>query len=177
MRILKKLILGLVGLIVVLALVAFLLPRHVAVERSVSINAGPEAIFPHINSLEAGGNWSPWLSRDPEIQLTYEGPKMGVGNKLTWTSDHPQVGNGSQEIVSSVENERVELALDFGGQGTADAFFQLVPDGDATNVTWGFTTDMGMNPIGRWMGLMMDKWIGADYEAGLANLKSVVEGG
>ena len=25
------------------------------------------------------------------------------------------------------------------------------------------------------MGLMMDRWVGGDYETGLANLKSVVE--
>jgi hypothetical protein len=36
---------------------------------------------------------------------------------------------------------------------------------------------MGVNPVGRWMGLMMDRWVGADYERGLANLKALVEGG
>jgi len=33
-----------------------------------------------------------------------------------------------------------------------------------------------MNPMGRWMGLMMDGWVGPDYETGLSNLKSLVEG-
>jgi hypothetical protein len=32
-----------------------------------------------------------------------------------------------------------------------------------------------MNPMARWMGLMFDRWIGADYEAGLAKLKQVAE--
>jgi hypothetical protein len=43
-------------------------------------------------------------------------------------------------------------------------------------VTWMLDTDMGAGPIGRWMGLMMDKWVGGDYETGLQNLKSLVEG-
>eukprot|EP01023_Acetabularia_acetabulum_P038207 TRINITY_DN36513_c1_g1_i1.p2 TRINITY_DN36513_c1_g1~~TRINITY_DN36513_c1_g1_i1.p2 ORF type:complete len:157 (-),score=35.49 TRINITY_DN36513_c1_g1_i1:16-486(-) len=34
---------------------------------------------------------------------------------------------------------------------------------------------MGSGPMGRWMGLMMDRWVGADYEQGLQNLKAVVE--
>ena len=34
---------------------------------------------------------------------------------------------------------------------------------------------MGLNPIGRLMGLMMDRWIGGDYEKGLAALKQVCE--
>ena len=28
----------------------------------------------------------------------------------------------------------------------------------------------------RWMGLMMDNWVGGDYERGLVNLKELVEG-
>ncbi len=34
---------------------------------------------------------------------------------------------------------------------------------------------VGMNPIGRYMGLMFDSMIGKDYEAGLAELKKLVE--
>src|SRR5690606_16939708 len=42
-------------------------------------------------------------------------------------------------------------------------------------VTWSMQADMGNNPIGRWMGLMMDSIVGADYETGLASLKKLVE--
>ena len=34
---------------------------------------------------------------------------------------------------------------------------------------------LGMNPVMRWMGLMIDGPIGADYERGLARLKNVAE--
>jgi hypothetical protein len=34
---------------------------------------------------------------------------------------------------------------------------------------------MGMNPVGRYMGLMMDRWVGGDYERGLLQLKAQVE--
>ena len=43
-------------------------------------------------------------------------------------------------------------------------------------MTWGFESDLGMNPMARWMGLMMDSLVGGDYEQGLANLKDLVEG-
>jgi hypothetical protein len=36
---------------------------------------------------------------------------------------------------------------------------------------------LGRNPVVRLMGFMFDKWIGADYERGLENLKKVGEGG
>ena len=127
--------------------------------------------------MQATEAWSPWLSRDPNVQLSYDGPEEGVGNTLRWTSDQADVGNGIQVITASTPNERVDTALDFGGQGLANAYFLLAPADGGTQVTWGFDTELGMNPMARWMGLMFDKWIGADYEAGLANLKKVVEGG
>ena len=37
--------------------------------------------------------------------------------------------------------------------------------------------DLGNNPIARYVGLMFDKWIGGDYEKGLARLKQVMEQG
>ena len=140
------------------------------------IDAPAEQVFPYVNSLQKTEEWSPWLDRDPDVKLTYSGPESGVGNTLVWESENPQVGNGRQEITLSQENERVETALDFGPMGEANAFFALLGEGDATDLTWGFTSDMGMNPMSRWMGLMMDKWVGGDYETGLAKLKAVVEG-
>lgn len=176
MRILKW-ILG----IAVLAIVAFMsigmiLPRDVTVARTTEISAPPGAIFPHLNSMQATAEWSPWLAIDPDNKLTYSGPEAGVGNKLEWASEHPQVGAGSQEITLSQQDERIETALDFGDMGLAKADFLLEDMGGSTKVTWNLHTDMGAGPIGRWMGLMMDSWVGADYEKGLANLKALVEG-
>jgi polyketide cyclase/dehydrase/lipid transport protein len=171
-----KRFLGLVFLVVAALVVgAYLLPKEVTVERSIVINAAPDKIFPLVNNQKNSRQWSPWLARDPDVKLVYSGPDAGAGSKMQWTSDNPNVGNGTAVIVASVENESIKTKLDFGSQGTADAWFNFAPEGDATQVSWGFTTDMGMNPIGRWMGLMMDKWVGGDYEQGLANLKALVE--
>ena len=117
------------------------------------------------------------MQRDPDVQLSYSGPGAGVGNTMTWVSEDPQVGSGSQEIVVSEENALVQSVLDFGEMGTGEARFDLAPDGDGTEVTWTFDTDLGMNPAMRYLGLMMDSWLGQDFETGLARLKVVVEGG
>ncbi len=95
---------------------------------------------------------------------------------MVWTSDEPKVGSGSQEIVESVPDALVVTALDFGDMGTADARFVLEPTAAGTRLTWGFVTDTGYNPVMRWMGLKLDDWVGADYEAGLARLKALAEG-
>ena len=145
------------------------------VARSIEIDAAPDAIFPYVNSLKATQEWSPWLERDPNVQLTYNDVEAGDGAAMEWSSDVQSVGSGRQEIIESNENESVVTALDFGDMGLAQAKFLLAEASGATTVTWTLDTDMGAGPIGRWMGLMMDSWVGADYEQGLQNLKSLVE--
>ncbi len=176
MRILKW-ILGIVAVLAVaFVAVGMLLPREVTVERSAEINATADKVFPHVNNPKATEAWSPWLGLDPDVQTTYGDIAEGVGAKMEWASDNPQVGSGKMEIIESVPNERVASALDFGDMGTATAIYQLTEAGGKTTVTWGLTADMGAGPVGRWFGLKMDDWVGADYEKGLANLKALVEG-
>ncbi|CUH49857.1 SRPBCC family protein [Ruegeria atlantica] len=175
MRFIKRIFITLLVLILVLVGVSYLLPGKAVLSRSITINAPAGAIFPYVNSMQETEKWSPWLTRDPETQLSYSGPEAGVGNTLNWASEHPQVGTGSQEIVESVPDQTVITALDFGPMGSASASFDLTPEGEQTQVTWGFESDLGMNPMSRWMGLMMDKWVGGDYERGLTNLKALVE--
>lgn len=172
----KKIIIGVVAALALLVLAGFLMPAQVHVERSVVINAPPAQIFPHLCDFEASAKWSPWLERDPNVQNTYSGAPCTTEHKNSWTSEKPDVGNGSQWIAGIEKDVKVDTKLDFGEQGTADATFLLAPEGQATRVTWSFDADMGNNPIARWMGLMMDGWIGPDYEKGLRKLKTVVEG-
>ena len=166
---------SLVTLIIVLVGVSYLLPRYVTVERSVVIDAKPAEVFPYVNSFEKFNEWSPWAGIDPDTKYTFEGPDRGQGAKMTWTSDHPDVGSGSQEIIDSRKNQYVRTELDFGEQGTGEAWYRLENVEAGTEVTWGLKADMGNNPIGRWIGLAMDGMIGPDYERGLADLKELVE--
>lgn len=93
---------------------------------------------------------------------------------MSWTGKS-DVGVGTQIVTAVEPNKRVETSLDFGEQGKAKALFILEgKDGKAT-VLWGFDTDMGNNPIGRWMGLFMDSMVSSDYEEGLSSLKALVE--
>ena len=176
MRFVRNILLGLAGLIVLAALGSFLLPRVVTVERTVTIDAPATDIFPLVNSMQRTVEWSPWLEKDPNVVNTFTGPESGVGNKMAWASDSPDVGTGTQEIVESVENQKVTTALDFGAQGLATAEFLLTDSGGGTDVTWTLITDTGFNPMARIFGMMLDGFVGPDYEKGLANLKAVAEG-
>ena len=172
MKWVKRGLIGLAMVVVVAVTIGLLLPRSVHVERSIVIEAPPSVVFALVNDYRAFNRWSPWARIDPDTEYQFEGPASGVGARMRWDSDHPSVGSGSQEIIASEPNRRVAMALDFGAQGTATAYYDLAPQGAHTRITWGFDTDFGYDLLGRYFGLLFDRLIGADYERGLANLKA-----
>ena len=149
---------------------SFLLPAQAVVTRSIDIAAPPDKVFAIVGDLRRFNEFSPWADIDPDIKYTYEGPESGVGQVMKWSSDNADVGSGSQTIVKYEPATFVESQLDFGMRGKSIASFDLVPSTAGTNVTWTFNSDLEGIPA-KWFGLMFDRWIGADYEKGLARLK------
>jgi len=175
-----------VGLVVLILLAAFvvtgyLLPKQVHVERSININRPVNMMFEMLNGYRYYSEWSPWVERDPQAEFIVSGPDEGVGARLSWVGDPQLVGSGWQEIVASKPYEEINIKLDFDAQGVANTGFKLVSQGDATQVIWFFDSDLteGVNFVdsflARYFGLLFDRWVGGDYERGLANLKEYAE--
>jgi hypothetical protein len=174
MRPIMRLILGLCALAVILLGVAFALPGQVTIARSVVINAPESVVFPYLNDLHRFGDWSPWAARDPELAATFSGPDQGKGAKVEWTSSKPSVGAGSMEITESNPNRHIDLAVNFNGlDGTS--YYEVVPSGSGSKVTWGFGYESGTSPLKRWKGLLLDRYVGAEYRDALAKLKDKIE--
>jgi uncharacterized protein YndB with AHSA1/START domain len=177
---LKKIVGYGLGLIGFLVLGSFLLPSHVHVERDIVINAPPEAVYALVSDFQAWDAWSPWANLDPDAEMTITG--TGIGQTMTWASENPQVGRGSQVIAAMDAPHTLTTHLDFGNMGLADATFTLTPEGEQTQVTWTLDTDMRagvpllQQPLNTYFGFLMDSMVGKDYETGLQNLKTVVEG-
>jgi carbon monoxide dehydrogenase subunit G len=174
----KTLLKWIIWLVVVVIVVfiggGYVLPGETVVQRQIVIAAPPEKVFVIVGNMKRFNEWSPWADIDPNIQYKFEGPETGVGQKMSWTSNNPDVGNGSQTITSFEENKRTTVDLDFGDMGKAVASMELAPVSGGTGVTWGFKTEL-KGVMERWFGLMFDRWIGADYEKGLAKLKALAE--
>ena len=172
---LKKILVGFVGLVAVLAVVGLLLPRQSHVERSITIARPASLIYATVSSFQRYSTWSPWADRDPNMEQVIAGPRSGVGARMSW-SGNKKVGTGSQVITAVIDNQSVSSDLDFGDMGRSKAAFKLRPAGGATTkVTWTLDSDMGAGPIGRFFGLAMDRMVGADFVRGLSKLKAVVE--
>ena len=137
MKMLKKILLALVVIVVVLAVIGFFLPSHYRVERSVMMNAKPDAIFTHINTLKKWPEWTAWtVQRFPDMKLTYEGAASGPSAAYSWSSE--KMGAGRMEVIESVPSRKVamKLAFDKPMQTTNRVEFTLAPQADQTLVSW-----------------------------------------
>jgi uncharacterized protein YndB with AHSA1/START domain len=163
--------------IVLLLAYAATRPDTFRVERSTTIRAPSERLFPLINDLHQFNRWNPYNRKDPAMKTEYSGPDAGPGARYGWQGNK-NVGRGSMTITGVDEPASVTLQLDilepFEGHNTV--VFSLVPQGDgATRVTWAMHGPS--NFISKLMGIFfnMDQMIGRDFEAGLVNLKTLAE--
>lgn len=152
-------------------------PATFRIERSATMAATPDRIFPYLADFHRWEAWSPWEKLDPALQRTHSGAASGVGAVYEWLGNK-KVGQGRMEITDASPPTRLRIQLDFLKPFEAHNIttFALTPSGSATSVSWvmeGTNTFMG-----KLMGMVldMDKLIGKDFEAGLANLKAEVEG-
>jgi uncharacterized protein YndB with AHSA1/START domain len=175
LRIIAIVLVLLVAAIGVLLALAAMKPDTFRVARSITIKAPPEKIFPLIDDLHQFNTWNPYERKDPDIKGRYSGPASGKGAAYAWESG--EVGTGSMEIIDTVPPSKVALRLDFVKPFKAHnrVEFTLVPKGDATEVTWAMSGPVPF--MGKVMHVLFDmgKMVGADFEAGLANLKSLSE--
>jgi hypothetical protein len=153
---------------------AYMFPQIVHIERSIVIDRPAASVFPLINSLKRANEWSPWVEYDPNVKMTFAGAEEGVGAQMSWAGND-KVGTGSQTITQSVANRKVASELKFGGQGPSKAALTLTTTDGGTKVVWSLDIDLGNNPIARYVGTTLDAKVGADYDRGLAKLKTLVE--
>ncbi len=173
---LKKIFIGLVGIILILFVIITARPDHFQVSRSASIKASAEAVFAHVNNFHQWEAWSPWVKIDPQAKTIYRGPEQGAGAAFFWDGNQ-NVGTGSMTIIESRPSEYIKILLNFEKPfaGKNDVEFTFKPQGDVTLVTWSMS---GKNDfMGKAMSLIFncDKMIGDQYDKGLAQLKAVVE--
>jgi uncharacterized protein YndB with AHSA1/START domain len=172
-----KIIAVVLALLVVAVLVyASRQPDSFRIERSITIAAPAEKIFPLVNDLHQWEAWSPWEKIDPALKRSYSGPQSGKGAGYAWTGNK-DVGQGSMEIIESTPSSKVVLSLHFlkpfEARNTVE--FVLLPQANGTQVTQAM---YGPSPLmSKIMGLVfsMDKIVGSKYEEGLASIKALAE--
>lgn len=103
---LVNILIGVAGLLVLVAAVAVTRPSAYHVERKLAAAAPADLVFGALNDLHQFAGvlvlfGSPLGKRDPNMQKTFEGPAAGVGQSFAW-SGNKEVGKGKMTIEESV---------------------------------------------------------------------------
>lgn len=162
-----------VGVLVLILASGYLLPAKYSAQRSVTINAPVEKVFPLVVNQKEWKRWSVWNQRDPNMQLSYTGPEGAVGSKWSWKSKSE--GNGGMEWSAVETNKRIGYVLAMEDMTPATGDLVFTPQGNGTKLTWTINGNAGMNPVFRWFGYFMDKLVGPDFDSGMNNLKKIAE--
>lgn len=164
--------------VVILGILGFaaLRPNSFRVARTISVKAPPEKIFPLLNDLRAQTTWSPWEKKDAGMKRVFSGTASGKGSIYEWDGNK-DVGHGRMEITEVLPLAKVVMKLDFISPMEAHnmAEFNLEPQAGGTDVTWSIYGPMPYVSKVMTLFCSMDKMIGKEFEAGLADLKALAE--
>ena len=168
----------LVTALAIVLIVASTKPATFSVRRSAVIQAPAEVIFPLIDDFHRWPNWSPWENKDPAMKRSYSGAESGKGAVYAWDGNK-NVGSGRMEILDASSPSKITIKLDFfkpfEAHNTAEFTFVPERDAAATNVIWVMQGPSSFMSKLMQVFMDLDKMIGRDFEAGLANLKKLVE--
>jgi hypothetical protein len=177
MKLVKWLILLVAVLFGLFVLITFFLPTEYEIERTVQINAPEALVFSQVADLVVWQEWNPWNEMDPDMVIVYGEIATGPGASYTWTSD--VAGDGAMKIVEVDGMDHVRYELLFEGYEDNPAFSSIyITEGleaGTSSVRWTFEGDVGDSFFGRWMTVMVDKFVGPSYEKGLQSLKERCE--
>jgi uncharacterized protein YndB with AHSA1/START domain len=162
--------------IAIVVILAATKPSTFSVRRATTVKAPPERIFSVINDFHQWGSWSPYENKDPAMKRTFSGAESGKGAVYGWDGNN-NVGSGRMEILDTSVPSKIAIKLDFfrpfEGHNTAE--FTMLPQGDATHVTWLMHGPASFMSRLMQVFINLDHMIGKDFEVGLANLKTLTE--
>ena len=143
-------------------------------EQSLVINAPKEKVWQNANSMKAVNARNPWMKYDPNVVVTYKGTSGEVGDSYHWKGND-DVGEGEQEIIAIVSNEKVATKMHFikpmDDNATSDLL--LATEGSGTKVTWNI--DYEIETLFKPMKPLMTWQMNKSFSAGLGKLKELSE--
>ena len=176
----KKILIGLVAILLLFTVIGLFLPTEYTIERSVTVNATPEEVHAMVDDLKKWPEWMPWWDMDDSIEVTYGDKTVGQGASQSWTGED---GDADIEITKSTPNG-IEYLMHmnmFGKKLPSHGFVTYEPPGEleipsGLKVTWKMDGDMAVPVLGGYFALGSDNMIGGAFQDGLLKLKAAVEG-
>lgn len=177
MKLLKKLLSVLLILVAIPLLAALFFPSDYEVKTSIEIAQPKDSVYQYLSQLKNQSNFGPWAELDPEMKQSFRGTDGTIGFVSRWESNHPQVGDGEQEITAMQPGERIDFELRFETPNEAFAttyFTTEAKDSLHTKVVWGCAGSIDY-PWNLLLLTDMGEEMEKQFQAGLQNLKQTLE--
>ncbi len=173
---LKKLLFGLVVVVIAAVAVVSMQPSHFKFERSATIDAPTDVVFAQVQDFSKWAGWSPWEKLDPQAKKTHEGSPATVGASYAWDGND-QMGAGKMTLSELKAPEFIRIRLEFLRPMAAvnDTRFTFSNEAGKTRVTWTMEGENGFMSKAFGLFFDMDKMVGQSFEEGLAAMKSISE--
>ncbi len=176
MKILRNIIFGLLGLIILLLIIALFIDNHFVVTREITINKPKMEVFNYVKLIKNSTNYNHWWLIDPKAKLDFKGADGTVGFIATWDSKNNDMGVGVQEIKKIIDGERVDCSLSFIKPFEGEAITYMVVESvneKTTKLKWAFESDSHY-PM-NFMNLLMGRVLGGYLQESENNLKVILE--
>jgi len=178
MNVIFGIVLGLVGLIILLLILAVFVKKEYTVVREITISKPKLIVFDYLKQLKNQDNFSKWAMMDPRMKKEFKGTDGTVGFVSAWDSNEKNVGKGEQEIKKITYGKRIDYEIRFikPFAGLANGYLSTTKvSEDITLVEWGFDSKMNYPMNLMLLFMNMKKMIGNDLDTGLTNLKTLLE--
>jgi len=112
MNIVITILLGIVGIIALLLIIAIFLKKEHYVKREIVINAPGLKVFDFLKLLKNQDKFNKWAKADPERKWEYKGTDGTVGFIISWNGNK-NAGEGEKEITNIVDGKKIETQIRF----------------------------------------------------------------
>lgn len=176
MKILKKILFVIAGLIVLALVAALFISKEYSVRREITINKPSQEVFDYVKFIKNQEHYNKWVMMDPDMKKDYKGTDGAVGFVYAWDSKKDDVGKGEEEIKLLEEGKKVNLEVRFIRTFESIAVTEMTTEAVSptqTKVSWGMSGQSAY-PMNL-MNTVMDGMLGADLEESLRTLKGILE--
>ena len=168
----KRLMAGIIILVLLLVGVGLALPKSFELSRSVRIQANSLRVLRLVSSLDQWESWWPWQRGNAGTRLRVEEKPANVGAKLSW-SGRPAAGHLT---LTKATIHAIEYDIQFDANTQPDkGAFELKASPQETELTWRVSGHFETPIIGGYLARMADAMHGGMLEWGLGNIKNLAE--
>lgn len=174
MKSLKYILFPLLIVIIGTSIYVAVQPNSFDVKRERIIDAPTIVIYNNVIDLKNWEDWSPWLEKNPESNISYSEPTTGVDASFSWADEE---GTGNIKTRSTTPNNSIEQDMQFEDYKPSKMNWTFIPTHDGkTKVTWQLKSDHipFMFKIYSILSGGFDNIFGPDFGRGLEKLDSVV---